>query len=403
LRLAPLIEDALRADPRQRQLELHSKQTELRLRNMAVELLPAVTAEAVAQHQSDVAEFPFRGPAAPSPPRDTYDAYLRADQRLFDPTLGPRRAAERAQLAESQARVRAALRGVREDVQEAYFAAALLQERATAVATTLQDLEARLREATARVREGTALRSEAASIEATLLERREALAELHANRQAALERLAILVRRPLDAEATLAVPDHGDAVVRARARAEHRARPEYEQFASSRERLARQGDAVAAREIPSLSAFGRLGYARPGQRVFAEQFDEYWMAGVQLRWALWTWGSSARERRALRLQQEMVAADETAFTESIARALQADLATMDRLDTTLVIDDRIVTLRESIERESRLRLEEGVVTAAEYLDRNTDLLEARLTRAGHRVELAQARARFLTRLGLEVR
>ena len=43
------------------------------------------------------------------------------------------------------------------------------------------------------------------------------------------------------------------------------------------------------------------------------------------------------------------------------------------------------------------------MTAAEYLDRSTELLQARFARAGHRVELAQASARFLTTFGLEVR
>ena len=44
----------------------------------------------------------------------------------------------------------------------------------------------------------------------------------------------------------------------------------------------------------------------------------------------------------------------------------------------------------------------GVVTAADYVDKSTDLLTARLTRVQHRVELAQARATFLTTLGVEV-
>jgi len=44
-----------------------------------------------------------------------------------------------------------------------------------------------------------------------------------------------------------------------------------------------------------------------------------------------------------------------------------------------------------------------VITAAEYIDRETDLLNARIARATHRVQLAQARATYLTTLGLEVR
>jgi outer membrane protein TolC len=62
-----------------------------------------------------------------------------------------------------------------------------------------------------------------------------------------------------------------------------------------------------------------------------------------------------------------------------------------------------VTLREQVERSTQLRLQEGVVTASEYLDRSAELLQARFARAGHQVELAQAGARLLTTLGLEVR
>ena len=62
-----------------------------------------------------------------------------------------------------------------------------------------------------------------------------------------------------------------------------------------------------------------------------------------------------------------------------------------------------MSLREQVERSTELRLQEGVVTASEYLDRSAELLQARFARAGHQVELAQASARLLTTLGLEVR
>ena len=48
-------------------------------------------------------------------------------------------------------------------------------------------------------------------------------------------------------------------------------------------------------------------------------------------------------------------------------------------------------------------INDAIVTASEYLDRSTEVLGARFTQASHRVELAQASARFLTTLGLEVR
>ena len=54
-------------------------------------------------------------------------------------------------------------------------------------------------------------------------------------------------------------------------------------------------------------------------------------------------------------------------------------------------------------REATSRFRESTITAAEYVDRQTELLTARITRGLHRVELARARADYLTTLGVEVR
>ena len=124
---------------------------------------------------------------------------------------------------------------------------------------------------------------------------------------------------------------------------------------------------------------------------------------MQLEWTPWNWGTTAREREVLAIQQQVVATEEAAFAERVRRTTAGDLATIDRLERALASDDTIIALRERILRETRLRFTEGVVTSAEWVDRQTDALAARLARATHRVELAQARARFLTSVGIEVR
>ena len=124
---------------------------------------------------------------------------------------------------------------------------------------------------------------------------------------------------------------------------------------------------------------------------------------MQIQWKAWTWGSAGHEREALGLGQQIVAADQAAFTKGLGEAIEGDLATIDRLRSALAIDERIIALREQIERGTGLRFREAVVTVSEYLDRSSELLQARFARGDHRVGLAQASARFLATLGLEVR
>jgi outer membrane protein TolC len=406
--LAALHQAAVASDPRTRQTDLLQQQSELRLRNIAAGRLPSLVVEGQAQYQSDVPRAPFTlpgGGALFSPPKDTYDGAVRIEQRLFDATIDAQGAVEQAQRAEQQARVQTTLFGLRQQVNDAFFTAAALQERAGALAASIASLDARLQEMNARVTQGTALPADAAAVEAALLQRQQDEDELRTNREAALARLAIVTGQPIDAADALALPNVGQLVARLQqpSSAPPRLRPEYAQFARTRERLAHQASLTLAQERPRLSAYAKVGYGNPGLNFIADEFQAYGLGGVRLQWNAWTWGTGEREREALALGEQVVAADEAAFDKGLREATQNDRATIDRLQHALAVDERIVTLREQVARSMQIRLQEGVVTASEYLDRDAELLQARFSRAAHQVELAQASARLLTTLGMEVR
>ena len=405
LRLPALRESALSTDPRSAQLEILAAQSALRLRNLNAELKPALSFDSQAQYQSDVATIPITLPGVtiPTPPHDTYDARLSAQQRLFDPSLGARRAVERAQTAESQARVRAALYSINESVNTAFFTALRSQAQAAELATTVTDLEAQLAVADVRVKASTALPSESNTLRAEILRRRQAVAEQDAVRRAAIAVLADLIGKPIDPATPLATPDVSAIIPAARLDSSFRNRPEYQQFELSRETLRRSEEARSAQDKPRLSAFGRLGYGKPGLNQLGDKFDSYWITGLQLQWTPWSWGNTGRDRQVIALQRDLVITEEKHFTNSLRRAAEQDLVAIARLEAALAQDEEIIALRENILSETRIRYSESVITSAEYVDRQTDVLAARLARSTHRVELSQARAHLLTTLGIEVR
>jgi outer membrane protein TolC len=404
IELTKAYELASATDPRVAQLRLEAEQTELRLRTIELERRrPILSVEGQAQYQSQVVEIPLSipGRTAPQAPKDTLDGYVRFEQPLLDPTRQARIAIERARLAEAEARIRTATYGLRQEVNEAFFAAAMLQEREAQIATTITDLEARLHETKIRVDERTALPGEAAAIEATLLQRREDVAELRANRKGAIARLNELTGASFTVDDPLALPEVSMQFAQNDLET-LRERPEFAQFARGRERLEAQKARISADERPFVSAYGRAGLGKPGYNFLDNEVNPYFIAGVRVQWRPWDWGSRERERKIVALQQEAIDADEQALARSLERAVQNDLATIERLASIADSDDRIVALRELIEHETRVRFDEHVVTAAEYVDKQTDVLDARLLRATHRVELAQAQARVLTILGVEI-
>ncbi|HTO72355.1 MAG TPA: TolC family protein [Gemmatimonadales bacterium] len=407
LRLPELVDEALNLDPRQRLVRLQSDETDLHEQNLKAAYLPSISAKGYAQYQSDVVTAPF-----PAPPgqeeivlrKDTYDMSLYVDQAVYDPSVAPRRAAERASLKLSQSAVASSLFGIREQVTDAFFTAAVLQQRAAEIRTTIAGLEARLSEAAARVRAGTALPGDTAMIAATLVQRRQDELQLRSDRTAALARLGALIGRPVSEDEALALPDLGAAVAGVRGAMDTlKARPEFAQYAAQRDQLASQMSVEGATSKPRIGLYGRLGYGAPGLDFLNNAFDVYGIVGVQVKWAPFDWGVTGRRKEALEIQRQMAATNEAAFARDLKVAIQSDLATLDRLQQTLVMDEQIVTLREKTEREAGVRLAEGAVTTADYVDRNTELLSARLARAQHRVQLAQTQAELLTLLGAEVR
>lgn len=405
LRLATLQAEAVAADPRRQQIALQGRATALALHSLSAERLPEISGTGLAQYQSAVTHIalPVPGIKIPTPPNNTLDARVNAQQSILDPTLRPREALEQARLDESRAQIGTTLYSLRQEVNEAFFSALLGQERAAQVEATIADLETRLHETETRRREGAATPGDTAAIAAMLLQRGQDLAQIRADRGAALNRLSELVARPIPDSTPLAIPTLDSTFARAlRASLDSlRARPEYRQFAAARERLARQEAVAAAQDKPRVSAFGRFGYGRPGLNMLSSAFQSYWLAGVQVQWAPWNWGTTERDRESLEIQRDIVATNEAAFTAGLRRGVQQSLATIPRLDTALALDDRIITLREEVERETAAKLREGVVTAAEYADRASELLAARLARAQHRVELAQASATYLTTIGVD--
>jgi outer membrane protein TolC len=300
--------------------------------------------------------------------------------------------------------VAAALYGVRQQVNASFFTVAALSARHDAVLATIADLESQARVTDARVRNGTALRGELSAIRAEVLRRRQDDAQLLADRDAALHVLADLTGVGFAPGAPIALPALERAVAESRARRDSvAARPELARFERMRDVLSRQADVAVAETRPRVSAFVRGGIGRPGLNMLSTRAESYWIGGVQVQWNPIDWGRTSRERERLQLERDAVSADATAFRDALRRQTVSDVATMDRLDQVLATDDEIVALREQIVREATSRFRESTITAAEYVDRQTELLTARITRGLHRVELAQAHANYLTTLGLQVR
>ncbi|MCU0624826.1 MAG: TolC family protein [Gemmatimonadaceae bacterium] len=336
------------------------------------------------------------------PPNEQADLYLSLRHPLLDPTRNARRTVERAELADAQAGVQNTLFPLRAQVNDAFFALLLHDARIATIDNAIADLAARRRHATARLDAGAALPSDVTLLDAELARRHQTRGDVVAERDAAREVLGLLVGRPIAADAVIAIPttrplaDTTDLL-------DGLDRPERAQFEANRAVLEARRRALAAQRLPRLSLVGRTGYGRPGLNQLGRTFDSYVLAGLQVDWAPWNWGATRREEEVAQLQSRVVANAEAAFIDGVRRAVAADRVRLRALDRALATDDTIVALRTRILDEARRRHDEGDITAAEYVARQTDLLDAQLERDQRRVRRAETTVRLLTTLGREIR
>ncbi|MDX2184846.1 MAG: TolC family protein [Gemmatimonadaceae bacterium] len=397
LRLAVIQQLAERADPRAAQSVLLARQTELRLASLRTErTLPQVGLTATGHYLSDVAQVPIPGGFGPL--NHQYDLYASVRQPVVDPAAPRRAALERAQLAEASAGVRSTLWQQRQLVSDVFFAMLLRESQLSTLRASVVDLTERRRVAAARVAAGSALSSDVALLNAELAKRAQTQTELLAEQDAARAVLSSLIGRPVSATTVLELPTV-DSVLPAPGRD----RPDFAQFAGARSAIDARAQLTSAQTLPRVSLTGRTGYGRPGLNALGRSFDTYYVAGLQVEWSPWNWGAVRRDREVQVLQAEILATREAAFADGIARAATADRARIAALAAGLGSDDAIIALRTQVADETRQRVDAGEATTADYVARQTELLSAQLDRDARRIRLAEARARYLTTIGREVR
>lgn len=402
LSLSQLHADAIARDARSQTPALLRSASALRDRVITTDRIAQPQLHAQATHQSDVTEIPIRipGSSIPSPPYSRYQLTLDLDQPLYDAgAVASRRAVERGRLGEAESDVAQQLYKLRFEVNAAVFSALLQQEQLEALDATRAQLDQRMREVSARVREGSALARDTSALRAEQLRIEEARADVSSRHRTALRVLANLTGRAFDPDVRLEVPDVPEVPAVGPSVFE-KFRPEFARFDATRNRLELEARAAAVDARPRVSAFVQAGVGQPGLNQLRPDTDAFYLAGIRAIWRPLARHDAQRRSEQARLQQRVTDLEERAFAETLERATIADREEISTLESARGRDLALIAVREDIERVARVEFEEGAAPASVWVTAQSDLLAARIAARRHLVELAYARARLLTTLGV---
>lgn len=385
--------------PRRTEIDVAEAIRDRRIEDLDARFLPALTLSAQASYASHVPDLglDLPGISLPDVPHDQYRVAAGVEQLIYDG--GVTSIQKRIEGIEALVRIQdveVALLALRQRVDAFFFGAIEAQQMLASLQMAEQELSSRIRELEARIDAGAALPSHRRQMAVERLGVRQQQADVRAHRRAALDGLAELTGRPIGEDVVLVLPAGASELPSV---AEER-RPETVVFELNRRRLEESAHLTSRRSRPTVALFAEGAYGRPpGNNFFEDRARPFYGGGVRVQWTPWQWNVDTRGREVAALEQQAVDAGELTFLHRLEVEAMQHLREIERLETTLQLDDEIIAERQAIEREAAARLREGAITPAEYLVHHHSLLRGRLQRDRHLVQRASARARYLTTLG----
>lgn len=383
--------------PLVRQKGLLAQRSGLTQESIQKTFLPRASLNAQATWQSDVPHVPISPPGSdlPMPNKDQYRATLDVNQLLYDG--GAVRNSIEAENLKGQAeqqQVEVAVYQVRRRINQAYFSVLLLQETDRLLALAEQNLLTQLKEVRSAIRNGTAIPSTADVLQAGILQTRQKRFESRADREAALQTLSDLIGVRMDTSVTLKRPK-----VEAHF-ANGLARPELSLYDIQQQHVDAASRIIATTNSPKISLFAQGGYGNPGLNLLDNTFQPFFMGGVRLSWTILDWNMAQNQQQALLIRKDLIDTERQAFEVNTNAELNKQRAEIEKLVQLLRTDEEIISLRNKVARTARTQLQNGTLTASEYLIEENALNESLINRSVHEIRLLQAHADYSITQGI---
>jgi outer membrane protein TolC len=379
------------------QYELLSAQNELKIKNLNRNYLPDMNINGDAHYQSDVTEVPSVVAAfAPEPlDKDQYKASLDVSQLIYDGGLTKsNKELEALENAINRQNVNISLYQLKDKVIAAYFNIIGLQESLALLELTRQNLEARYKEVESGVRNGLVLASNAEVLKAEFLKVEQKEIEFSTAIASSYRILSILTREEIAPGAKL---EWQNPVIDSYV-ADY-TRPEYKLFSLQQEKAESLKNLASVKRMPRLWAYGQAGYGKPGYNMLKNEFDDFYMIGAKVSWNIWNWNKTKNEKTILDLNKAIVESNKSSFDMSLSADLERKLAEIIKIEALLPKDQQIAEIRSGIVRTYASRLQNGVITATEYVTELHAETEAKLNLSIHQVQLARAKYDYLATAG----
>jgi outer membrane protein TolC len=354
---------AIQNFPIQKSFALIADIKTLDLSNLNKSLKPTVHLGGQATYQSEVTRLPINLPGTTVNPisRDQYKIFTDISQSMI-PLFHKRE--KEGLIAEetlySQKKTALTIYKLRESVIHTYFGLLLLEGQINQIKPVLKDIQTGIEKLKIAESAGTSSIAQILILEAEKLKIEQKQASLIHQQDGLTEVLSHLIHRPLTNEQKFTFPDERPIL-------EELKREELSLFAS--QKLLIQHQAVIAKERlrPVLQIFGQAGYGRPGLNMLNNAFDFYYLGGIRLQLNLSNRYTYKNDLEKLSIQSQLIEIEKEQFELNVKLALDKQRAEIKKYQALMNQSYDIIKLREKIKELAKSQLENGIISALDYL------------------------------------
>lgn len=368
----------------------------LTLNNIGRGWLPQLSFNGQASYQSEATgiDISFPGINITPPEKDQYKMTADISQLIYDGGLTrQQKVLRQLDAAVEDQQVELELYKLKERINQAFLGILFLEEQIKQVDLIKQDILTGIKTVEAQVQNGVAFRSNLNILQAESIKNDQRLIELNASRKSLLETLSLFINRPLDENSKLEQPVPEENI------SADIVRPEIKLFSDQSVLLDQQLSIIRAKNLPKTSLFLQGGYGRPGLNLLKNEFDLFYIGGIRFNWSLGGLYTRRNDRELVSINKRMIDSREQTFLLNIKTQLSQQHSEIDKLKKLIASDDQIIALRKSIKDAAKAQLENGVISANDYLREINAEDQARQTLIAHQIQLLQAKINYQTITG----
>lgn len=379
-----------------KQYDLIKQSGEYSVANVSKGYLPQVNVYGQATYQSDVTKvsIPVPGIEIPSVSKGQYKIYGEIVQPLTDIyTVKQQKELQETNTEVQQQNLNVELYKLKDRVNQLYFGILLLDEQVKQLELTRKDLNIGMKNTDAAIKNGVGLRSSLDILKAEVLNLDQKEIELRASLSAYQKMLGLLTSQPIT-----------DATVLERPASQlpqpNINRPELNAFNAQKKIYDVQDKLVSAKILPKFFFFVQAGGGQPSPvNLLQRDFSGYYVGGFRLNWSITSFYTFKNEKRINEVNRNLVDTQIETFLFNTNLVLSQQNEEVLKLQRLIATDAEIVALRSSIKTTSSVQLENGVITANDYLKEVNAEDKARQTSSLHLIQLLMAQYNYKTTSG----